>query len=394
MRPLLAVALAFATLILAADLARAADWAPAPHSSVSGRSLVFEAMDAAGDDDVWVAGYDYGTIGGALEFRTVIHHWDGVSWTRVPTPDRETAPAANRLLDISSPAADRAWAVGRSATALGDPRSRALLLRWDGTRWAIVEGPEPGAGAISSVVASPGGTIWLSGPGMNPESGYEYPLVWRKVATGWARVPFPAIPGCRTTANGLPYRAVLNDLGMRELARSYAVGTCVAVDGQERGWLAHFDGSAWRPLVTPTDFAAQGARGSLEGVSMSPSGEVWAVGGADDHAVSYRGRGAQVYPVAVPRQGQSSALAAVDAERDGEAVAAGTYLATDVLPRLNLTSTLPRWRGWGLDAALSGIYGNLRAVAIEPSGRAWAAGVSSSDDRGLLLRRFVPPPVN
>jgi hypothetical protein len=172
MRPLLAAVLVVAGLTLPAGPTQAAEWQSSPHSSTSGRSQEFQAIDAAGDDDVWVAGYDYATVGGALEFRTVIHHWDGFSWTRVPTPDRETAPTVDLLFDISAPASDRAWAVGRSATAPGNPRARALLFRWGGDRWAIVDGPEPSAGAVSSVVASPGGTVWLSGPTLNPESGY------------------------------------------------------------------------------------------------------------------------------------------------------------------------------------------------------------------------------
>jgi hypothetical protein len=81
----------------------------------------------------------------------------------------------------------------------------------------------------------------------------------------------------------------------------------------------------------------------------------------------------------------------VAAQRDGAAVAAGIYTASDSIPRLNLASTPPRWRGWGLDTAEFGVFGNVQGVAIEPSGTAWAAGVSSTDDRGLLVRRFVAP---
>lgn len=107
-----------ATLLLSLAFAvptGAAGWERVEAPAASGRAHVYRAAAALGEQGVWAAGYTYGFIGGAIEFRTLIQRWDDHGWWRVPTPDRETAPARDLLFDISAPGPARAWAVGSSA---------------------------------------------------------------------------------------------------------------------------------------------------------------------------------------------------------------------------------------------------------------------------------------
>lgn len=57
------------------------------------------------------------------EFRTVVKHWDGVSWTQQNTRDIESAPAKNFI-----------WGMGGTAT---DEKLFAVTQLRNGRAWAV-----------------------------------------------------------------------------------------------------------------------------------------------------------------------------------------------------------------------------------------------------------------
>lgn len=342
---------------------------------------------------MWAAGYSYGTVGGALEFRSLIQRWDGTSWSQMPTPDVETAPSRSMLFDVSAAGPERAWAVGSSAAAFGNPATRPFALSWDGERWAQVDGPAGFGGALVAVAAAPDGGVWTGGEGRNPETGYSIPNVWRRAGSGWQAVAFPPIPGCALSTNGLMARAELTDIASRGPRATWATGWCGAPGGGERGFLVRFNGKRWFSVLTPDTLLRFGPRGHLTGISISPDGDVWVVGWSDDFGVSarpvaFRGSHTKVRPVPAPApaQGNWSVLYAVATERDGAAVAAGTFTQQgNFVPRPHLMGA--DGTGLAVEPADPSLVGNLFGVALSPDGTAWAVGVSSWDDRGLIVRR-------
>jgi len=389
-----ALAVSLLLLLTSAVPAAGADWERANAPAVSGRAQVFRAAAAFGEDGVWAAGYTYGTIGGALEFRTLIQRWDGNGWSQVPTPDRETFPARNLLLDVSTNGPDSAWAVGHSATAPGNGATRPLVLNWDGAAWSIVDDPPAGLGVgLVSVAAAPDGTVWIAGDGRNPYSGYAVPLVWLREAGGWQSVPFATPAGCHTTPDGLATRAELSDIVSSGRRVTWAAGRCVTPDGNERGFLVRYNGSRWFTVLSPDALARRGEDGALSGLALSPEGDVWAVGWASGTGtnvggvpLAFRGRSNKVKPVPTPLQGTWSTLQAVAVGPGGAAVAAGSAgrpYSNAPYPYLLGTSGAE----WLIEPASFDLVGNLYGVALQPSGTAWAVGVSSWDDYGLVLRR-------
>jgi len=365
--------LALLLLLAAAVPAGAAGWDRVDAPSEPGRAYVYRSAAAFGDQEAWAVGYSYGTVGGLLDFRALVERWDGASWSPAPTP--ATGSSREQLFDVAAAGPQRAWAVGSFAALFGTPPTRPLVLSWDGASWSAVDGPAGFGGALTAVAAASDGAVWVGGAGR----------VWRRTGSGWQEVPFPNVPGCTGS------RAELTDIASRGLRATWATGSCAAAGG-ERGFLVRFNGARWLPVVTPDELLAYGPRGQLTGVSTAPDAQVWVVGWSDDFGVrsqpvAFRGRGGNVQPAAAANQGTGAVLSAVATERDGAAVAVGTFTQSgDSAPHPHLLGA-DGSGGLAIEPAQPGSVGNLYGVALSPDGTAWAVGVSSSDDRGLIVRR-------
>jgi hypothetical protein len=83
-----------------------------------------------------VGTYDFST-----SQSTLIEHWDGATWTIVPSPNPTTS-RFNELSGVSCVANGVCFAVGAA--------NLSLVERWNGTTWSIVKSPNPkGATAVS-----------------------------------------------------------------------------------------------------------------------------------------------------------------------------------------------------------------------------------------------------
>jgi len=78
----------------------------------------------------------YGSIINATA--TDIEHWDGTTWSIVPSPNAEMGASATNLLNgVATLSASDAWAVGMASADQNAP-AYALTEHWDGKRWSIV----------------------------------------------------------------------------------------------------------------------------------------------------------------------------------------------------------------------------------------------------------------
>jgi hypothetical protein len=381
MRRMRTLLLSLLLLLAAVVPAGAAGWDRVDAPSESGRAYVYRSAAAFGDRGAWAVGYSYGTVGGLLDFRALIERWDGESWSQAPTP--ATASSRELLFDVAATDATHAWAVGSFAAPFGTPPTRPLVLAWDGASWSGVDGPVGFGGALTAVAAASDGTVWIGGEGR----------VWRRAGSSWQEVPFPNVPGCTTSSNGLMARAELTDIASRGPRATWATGYCAVPGGGERGFLVRFNGARWLPVVTPDELTRYGPRGQLTGVSTAPDGQVWAVGWSDDfgvasRSVAFHGNRGAVKPVPAPAQGTGAALYAVATEASGAAVAAGAFTQSGgSAPHPHLLGT-DGSGGMAVEPANPSVIGNLYGVALSPGGTAWAVGVSSSDDRGLIMQRI------
>jgi hypothetical protein len=178
----------------------------------------------------------------------------------------------------------------------------------------------------------------------------------------------------------------LVSVGLVSSRSAWAVGTFYYYAGGVRGVIWHYDGQTWKNVADPS-------RESLEGVSMLPSGEGWAVG--DDGVILHeRGNLWQSVPSPTTDTLQSVAMRAAD-----EGWAVGGVYQTPILlgPNSHLLTRVnrPGWLATGGSIVpdyritctilhyVSGKWGQvscpvrypLLRVKVLPDGEAWAVGM-------------------
>jgi hypothetical protein len=93
------------------------------------------SVSAAGPDDVWAVGTTADRLAGS---RTLIEHWDGANWSRVPSPNRtEFSDQPNTLMSVATLAPDEAWAVG--SFGVTTYKYKTIIDKWNGHEWTNFE---------------------------------------------------------------------------------------------------------------------------------------------------------------------------------------------------------------------------------------------------------------
>ncbi|HET7869075.1 MAG TPA: hypothetical protein VFM85_01995 [Actinomycetota bacterium] len=95
---------------------------------------------------------------GAWAVDSSILRWDGTAWRNAGAARRQGV-----LQGIAAVSAEEAWAVG-SSPGTRNGVNRALVQRYDGAGWSIVEGPGiPGSDVLMGAAAAPDGSVWAVG---------------------------------------------------------------------------------------------------------------------------------------------------------------------------------------------------------------------------------------
>jgi hypothetical protein len=130
-----------------------------PRGSKGGLSGVV----ALSRNDIWAVGEYYHYPEG---HETLVEHWDGTRWRVVPSPNISTEyNAVNLFGAITAISADNIWAVGMFQNEKTDiHQHRTLTAHWDGKSWSIVPSPSPGRSAeLFGVTSLPSGEVWTTG---------------------------------------------------------------------------------------------------------------------------------------------------------------------------------------------------------------------------------------
>jgi hypothetical protein len=229
-------------------------------------SITATAPVPAGDDvrlagvgfssasDGWAVGTDTNLATGTGT--SVIEHFNGTSWTRLPSPAGE--PLRAGLVSVAAVSATDAWAVGSAGKT-------PLIEHWNGSTWNIVTGAVSSA-RLYSITALSAGNIWAVG-----ETGNRAvtPVIEHFDGTAWHQVAQPVST----------YQSFLISVSAASPTDIWAAG------GQTGGTsapvlLEHFDGTAWTEVPNPVLPANLGYDGWLRGVTALGSGDVWVVGSA------------------------------------------------------------------------------------------------------------------
>jgi hypothetical protein len=264
------------------------------------------SVAAVTPDDIWaVGGYQDVLYGSA---HRLIQHWDGTSWSTVPSPSRDGE--ADGLTGVAAVSAADVWAVSAGG----------IIEHWDGTAWSLVPSALPAAPgsypAFGGVAALSTNDVWAVGHYIN--QGFFQTIVEHWNGTNWTIVPSPNVDGSGvlmavttlspTNVWAVGYYRRLGAYEKRTLVEHwdgtswsvvpspnfspyyddqiYAVAAQSATDIWAVGsttlggqWpVLHWDGSTWSIVPVPTPQPPFGIS-ALNGVAITPNGEVWAVGG-------------------------------------------------------------------------------------------------------------------
>ena len=155
-------------------------WSIVPMPAVTGSSNLlqyeFNSIDAISPTNVWAVGASGTSVGEAVNpAATLIEHYNGTSWSIVPSPSPGTAPV---LTGVSASSAGDVWAVGHDDPS-GSTTPQTLTLNWNGSAWSTVASPDAGSSSLlTSASAVPGtATVWAAG--YSGTSGSFNPLILR-----------------------------------------------------------------------------------------------------------------------------------------------------------------------------------------------------------------------
>lgn len=233
-------------------------------SSTYGARLNAVAIVSA--SDIWAVGYGPEPGGPAYAKQTLIEHWDGTSWSIVPSPNPSSVYSEVELDGVFALAANNVWAVGYGDNPSGtaSPLDITLTEHWDGTNWSMVPSPNPDTQsnqlhAIAGVASTDLWAVGRRGDGITccpDESLIEH---WN--GSSWSVVSNPG----GSALQGIAALATNN---------VWAVGLAAA-----GGNIEHWDGTAWTTVASPSD---NGDSISLRAVTAVSATDLWAVGDLQD----------------------------------------------------------------------------------------------------------------
>lgn len=146
-------------------------WSVVPSPNTGNGQIVLFGVTAIAPNDAWAVGFFVEALNGDRPQKTLTEHWDGTSWTVVPSPNvggPDTQTISNQLRGVIAESANDVWAFG-DTDDFGPSKIRNLVLHWNGTAWSIVPSPDPNPRhtLIDDVIAGgtviPQGNLWLVG---------------------------------------------------------------------------------------------------------------------------------------------------------------------------------------------------------------------------------------
>lgn len=211
----------------------------------------------------WAVGW-YRDPGGTSH--CLIIRWNGRSWRQVPSPFPQAKMGGNALQSVVAASPDSAWAAGWYTDQARV--AAALLMHWNGRRWAEVSVPDGGGGvstSLATVAVAPHGAIWVVENTDGNINGGEMDEVLRYADGSWGDdIILPALDNLWSVASASPSRA-------------WAVGS------QASGYssvvvplILEWNGSAWQQQAVPG--LPKGAQVNLDDLTVKSGTSAWAVG--------------------------------------------------------------------------------------------------------------------
>ena len=261
--------------------------------------VVLNGVAAISANDIWAVGHSGDPS--SIPLQTLTMHWDGTSWSLVPSPSPGTYNG-NVLTAVAAISANDVWAVGWYQSGSTGQEGGALTMHWDGTQWTVI--PNPSRWTLYGVTAISSNDVWAVGE--------QSILHWN--GTNWSNVSFPPPPGdsyqilegiSAVSANDIwavGYSQFAYFYGYRYYPLAYhwdgrswsvvpnagnideyfhAVDAIAANDVWavgDNGQTQHWNGANWSRVAAPYP----GLGGRFNGIAAASARDVWAVGSYSD----------------------------------------------------------------------------------------------------------------
>ena len=209
-------------------------------------------------------------------FSTLILHWNGRTWSKVPSP--VLSSSGTELNGVTATSGTSAWAVGRyiRGTAI-----LTLILHWNGRAWSRVASPSPSDSYLDGVTATSGTSAWAVGQycpahcdGFSTTSGT---LILHWNGKTWSRVASPS-----------PSESYLDGVTATSGTSAWAVGgycptaSCAGIPMVSGTLILHWNGKTWSRVASPSPGSNVNLGSFLDGVTATSGTSAWAVGGYYD----------------------------------------------------------------------------------------------------------------
>ncbi len=159
-----------------------------PSTSPANNDVLW-TVRALSTNDLWAAGTSTDRVSG--NYNTLIEHWDGSAWSIVSSPN-PTGSIYNFIWGIEAVSANDIWVMGRAYTGSSYP---GLFEHWDGSSWSIVPSAnEQSYTELYGAVAVSSADVWAvgrEGDGFNT----NLTLVEHWDGSAWSIAPHPEPAG-------------------------------------------------------------------------------------------------------------------------------------------------------------------------------------------------------
>jgi hypothetical protein len=259
-------------------------WTSVSIPNPGGFGGVLSGVAAVASNNVWAVGNSVSLNNfGESVASTLIEHFNGTSWSIVPSPN----PAAGGELNaVTAMSANNIWAVGH----VGIGRGGNLIEHYDGTNWNIVASPQGFDTFLTSVSGTSASDVWAVGSIGRGDS----IQVLHFDGTSWS------------TVSGLPSDSELNSVVAIAPNNVWAAGADIE----------HFDGTRWSIVPSPGVGQFQ-----LTSIAASSANNIYAVGGGGIEL--FDGTSWSIVSVQVPANTGGALFGGVTTLSDGSAIAVG-----------------------------------------------------------------------
>ncbi len=353
-------------------------WSVVPSPMRGSNDNTLGALAASGPNDIWAVGNFLPDTPNSNQDATLTlaSHWDGTTWSAVPTPN--AGPNFNTLYGVAT-RGGKAWAVG--ARVNDNFEVTSLVEVWDGGTWSVATNPHPGAGRDLLFSASAAGDddVWAVGE-QQPTDGRTGTLAEHWDGHAWSVFATPD-PG--TAGNSL--------YGVHAVSPSdvWAVGQQQSTTGSDQALVEHWDGHSWNVTSTPKPAGSATALYSVTGSGDS----LWAVGeidsaGAGSRPLAERFAGGEWHTVNLPA-GSAPSFAALwgvsAAGNDVWAVGASFDPAAKKFRTLVLRQHGQDWSV--VSTPNPGTRENVLGGVLSTAGTVWAVGYYKDGSHSTLIQR-------